>query len=61
MNKTLIRGVLTVVTGIATALGVLPAELQETIILNAELAVGAVTVLWGVVATLRGVRKASAA
>lgn len=57
VNRTTVRGIVTAATGLLTLVGVLPAEAQQIIVDNAEIAFGAVTALWGVVVTVQGALK----
>lgn len=57
INRTTIRGAATLIAGVLTIAGAIPAEAQAAIVENAELAFGAVTTLWGVFAFVRGLGK----
>lgn len=54
LNSTTIRGAATFLAGVLAMVGAIPEGAQEVIVENATLAVGAVTTLWGVVATIKG-------
>lgn len=58
MNAQSIRGIITAIAGLATALGVIPSGVEAVIVENATLAVGALATLWGAVATVLGTRRA---
>lgn len=57
----LIRPAVQILAGLATAIGIVPNDVSEFIVANAETVAGSLLTIWGVVAAFRNRKAAQAA